>query len=129
MAALAGPGYIPAMDLESLSAAWQRRLARERQELLQRSTRARGAARRAAESLRRDFGAEEVWLFGSVVAGPRHDAFDVDLAVRGLAPERYYEALARVSDLIGGPVDLVPLESCGERLRGAVAATGERLDG
>lgn len=117
------------MDLETLSAAWRRRLAREREDRLERAAQARRASRRAAESLRREFGAGEVWLFGSVLSGPKHDAFDVDLAVSGLAPERYYEALARVSDLIGGPVDLVPLESCSDRLRRTVTTTGERLDG
>lgn len=117
------------MELESLAEAWRRRIASQREVRRERAGEARRAAQRAARVLREGFGVEEVWLFGSLVTGPRHDAFDVDLAVRGLPPERYFAALARVCDVVGGPVDLVTLETCSERLRRRVADRGERLDG
>lgn len=78
--------------------------------------------------LRNEFGVDEVWLFGSLASEPRHDAFDIDLAVSGLRPDQYFAALARVSDVVGGPVDLVTLETCNERVRRIVAATGRRID-
>ena len=116
------------MDLETLAASWRDRMARQRQRRRQRAEQARAAARRAAVVLRREFDVEAVWLFGSLLSGPRHDDFDVDMAVRGLRPNRYYAALARVSDIVGGPVDLVPLESCHQGLRHRVETTGERID-
>lgn len=117
------------MEIDALAESWRERLARQRELRLARAAEARVAARRAAGILRREFGAQEVWLFGSLVSEPRHDAFDVDLAVLGLPPERYYAALARVCDVVGGPVDLIALESCSERLRHTVATAAERLDG
>jgi uncharacterized protein len=117
------------MDIETLAASWRNRMAGQQQRRRQRAEEARGAARRAALVLRREFDVEAVWLFGSLLSGPLHDDFDVDMAVRGLPPNRYYAALARVSDIVGGSVDLVPLESCHQRLRHTVGTTGERTDG
>lgn len=116
------------MDLDALAKSWRRRGARQRVKRLERAERARRAARRAATILRDEFDVDEVWLFGSLASEPRHDSFDVDLAVRGLRPEKYYSALARVSDVVGGPVDLITLETCSERVRRAVATTARRLD-
>lgn len=78
--------------------------------------------------LRDEFGVAEVWLFGSLASDPVHDDFDVDLAVRDLQPEQYFSALARVSELVGEPVDLVTLETSSERVRKAVATGGKRID-
>jgi predicted nucleotidyltransferase len=116
------------MDLDALAKAWRNRAARQRASRLARAERARESARRAATVLRNEFTVDEVWLFGSLASEPRHDAFDIDLAVRGLSPERYYTALARVTDVAGEPVDLVTLENSNERVRNAVAATGRRID-
>jgi predicted nucleotidyltransferase len=71
---------------------------------------------------------EEVWLFGSLTTEPRHDDFDIDLAVRGLVPERYFEALAHVSDVATEAVDLIPLETVDKHSSSRIAAAGERLD-
>jgi uncharacterized protein len=116
------------MELEALEASWRRRRAQQEGARRVQAEAARAAARAAAAVLRCEFGADQVWLFGSLAVGPRHDGFDVDLAVRGLAPERQWAALARVGDLVGRSVDLVMLETCSERMRLAVAATGERID-
>ena len=119
----------PRMELEALAASWRSRIAQQREVRLQEAAAGRAAARAAAALLRHEYGVTEVWLFGSLLSEPRHDTFDVDLAVRGLPPERYFSALARVSDLVGRPVDLIPLETCSERLRRTVAATAESIDG
>ena len=117
-----------ATELDKLAAGWRQRLVRRQESRRLCAEAVRTAACRAAEMLRRDYGVAEVWLFGSLGRGPRHDEFDVDLAVRGLAPERHFAAMARVAEPVGRPVDLVALESCGERLRHAVATAGERID-
>ncbi|MEX2569757.1 MAG: nucleotidyltransferase domain-containing protein [Gemmatimonadota bacterium] len=116
------------MDLESLAKAWTRRAVRQRTERLERADRARESAKRAAAVLRDEFEVDEVWLFGSLAGEPMRDDFDIDLGVRGLRPEWYFAALARVSDVAAVSVDLVTLEDCGERARRAVETSGRRID-
>ena len=116
------------MDVRELAAAWTERRAHAEAELRREAESVRLAAERAAELLVRDFGASEVWLFGSLVRGVRHPGFDVDLAVRGVAPERWFTALSRAWDIVGRPVDLVPLDTCAESLRRRIEAEGIRLD-
>ncbi len=82
----------------------------------------------AARVLVEEFGASEVWLFGSVATGRMHERSDVDIAARGIPDARYFAALARVSGLLSAPVDLVPLESAAPGLIERVRAEGVRLD-
>ena len=117
------------MDIDTLAAAWRSRVARQHTERQKRAARAREDARGAAAVLQNEFGVEEVWLFGSLASAPRHDAFDIDLAVRGLRPDQYFKALARIGDIVQEPFDVVTLETCRERTRQAVEATGVRIDG
>jgi len=53
---------------------------------------------------------------------------DLDLAVRGLAPERYYRALADLIDAADRDVDLIDLDD-GSRLAAFLEAEGELLRG
>jgi len=55
-------------------------------------------------------GAREVYVFGSAVAGKLRESSDVDLAVSGLPPERFFEAMAKAEDAIGRTLDLVDLD-------------------
>lgn len=116
------------MDLDELVHAWRRRGERDRARRRERAERAREDARRAAAVLKSEFGVDEVWLFGSVATEPRHDAFDIDLAVRGLRADRYFAALARVHGVAREAIELIPLETCSESVRRAVARTGRRID-
>jgi predicted nucleotidyltransferase len=65
--------------------------------------------RQAAEILRAA-GATEVYVFGSTARGVERPDSDVDLAVRGLPPERYFFVLAPLVSALGRPVDLVDLD-------------------
>lgn len=71
------------------------------------STDARALIQRAATELK-NAGAREVYVFGSAARGA--GAVDLDLAVSGLPPGRYYRIGARLSDLLGRSVDLVDLD-------------------
>jgi uncharacterized protein len=73
------------------------------------------------------YGAERVWLFGSLVAGQPTIESDVDLAVEGLASSAYFSALADLMALFHGPVDLVRLEDAPESLRERVLSEGREL--
>lgn len=61
-------------------------------------------------ALLKDAGAREVYVFGSVAAGRAGEGSDVDLAVAGLPPERFFPVMARLADLFDRTVDLVDLD-------------------
>lgn len=122
------PPIVRDVDLSSLAQAWRRRFEREAEDLERSAERRRAASRRIARVLADEFGAREVWLFGSLVWGRLHAGSDVDLAIRGIAPERYARALAGACEVAGEQVDLVPLESCAASLRDRIGRQGVRLD-
>ena len=64
---------------------------------------------RAAEALRAA-GAKEVYLFGSATGNRIGEESDVDLAVSGLPPRRFFHAMARAARILDRPLDLVDLD-------------------
>ncbi|MDZ4829394.1 MAG: nucleotidyltransferase domain-containing protein [Phycisphaerae bacterium] len=64
----------------------------------------------AAAAVLREEGAREVCVFGSAADGRATSRSDLDLAVVGLAPERFFKAMARARDAAGVPIDLVNLD-------------------
>jgi predicted nucleotidyltransferase len=80
-------------------------------------------ATRCARILRDRFKASRVIPFGSVVgSGTWHPGSDLDLAVEGIPPEQFFQALAALRELLppGLDVDLVDLEHAGEALRARI---------
>ena len=65
--------------------------------------------KKAAENLKAA-GAREVYLFGSAVRGTMEERSDIDLAVSGLPPEKFFQVLAQVEDIFQRPIDLVDLD-------------------
>jgi predicted nucleotidyltransferase len=89
----------------------------------QRRKKAWEVARAAAALLKSRYRATRVVAFGSLTQSERfHLWSDVDLAVWGLAPADYFEAVAWVLD-IGGEikVDLIMAEKCKPFLREAIS--------
>lgn len=64
-----------------------------------------------AQVLRQEFGATGVFVYGSLVKDRFTADSDIDIAVAGLAKERFYEAMAVVNDVCDRWVDLKPIES------------------
>lgn len=64
---------------------------------------------RAAASLLAS-GAQEVYLFGSAANGTMREDSDIDLAVSGLPPERFFRAMGEAGDILGRPTDLIDLD-------------------
>ena len=63
-----------------------------------------------AANILKESGAEEVYAFGSAAHGnPRPDS-DIDLAVKGLPPEKFFHAMAIASMAISRPLDLIDLD-------------------
>lgn len=74
---------------------------------------ARELAEKCLQILREKYGVKNAFIFGSLRGDSHFDErSDIDIAVEGLAPERYFEALTELYALLpaGFEVDLVPLE-------------------
>jgi predicted nucleotidyltransferase len=56
-------------------------------------------------------GCTEIYLFGSVATGETHAESDIDLAVRGCPPDRFFQTLGRLMMELDRSVDLVDLDS------------------
>lgn len=90
---------------------------------------ARGVAERASALLKQSFGATKVVFFGSLAHPTRFTEWsDIDLAAWGIAPRRYYAAVAAVMDLSTEfKIDLVDAETCPPTLREAIESEGVEL--
>ena len=54
-----------------------------------------------AAAVLKEFGAREVYVFGSAATGAMREESDVDLAVAGLPPEVFFKAMGQASDALG----------------------------
>jgi len=64
----------------------------------------------AAVAALKEFGAREVYVFGSAAGGTMREDSDIDLAVSGLPPEVFFRAMARASGALGRELDLIDLD-------------------
>ena len=55
-------------------------------------------------------GADAVYLFGSTVEGPVRPDSDIDLAVAGLPPARFFQAMGQTMSVLPRSLDLVDLD-------------------
>jgi len=55
-------------------------------------------------------GAREVFVFGSAANGDLKEHSDIDLAVSGLPPERFVQAMGDAREILERPIDLVDLD-------------------
>lgn len=85
--------------------------------------RALEAAEACARLLKERFGARRVILFGSVAGqGPWREHSDIDLAVEGLAPDKFFAAYSACRDTLPPDLelDLVPLEKAYPEMRARI---------
>jgi uncharacterized protein len=120
---------VPTDDMTAFVATARRRRAERQALVAARCERGWSVARRAADLLRREFGATRVEAFGSLVHGTAfHARSDVDLAVWGLPTERFFQAVAAVNDLPDAfGVDLVEVDRCQPALRQVIEREGVAL--
>ena len=52
----------------------------------------------------------EVFVFGSSSRGAERTESDIDLAVRGLPPERFFKTMSKIGFAISRPFDLIDLD-------------------
>ena len=63
-----------------------------------------------AARILREEGATEVYVFGSAAHGKMRPDSDIDFAIRGLPPERFFPAMGKVGDAISYVFDLIDLD-------------------
>jgi predicted nucleotidyltransferase len=71
--------------------------------------------------------AREAYLFGSTVRGHASARPDVDIAVGGCAPDRFYRLAAELERALALPLDLVDLDTAPSALAEAIRRDGRRL--
>ncbi|GIW71997.1 MAG: hypothetical protein KatS3mg102_1539 [Planctomycetota bacterium] len=114
-----------AARLQDYIAGYDRRRAARMAARQQLAARARAAVPAIAQ-LCRAYGARRVRLFGSLVTGLLGTDPDIDLAVEGVPPQRFFELWGRIATLqpAGVEVDLVDLARCTAALRRAIEQQG-----
>jgi predicted nucleotidyltransferase len=73
------------------------------------------------------FPIKKIILFGSLVKNKFTETSDIDLAVEGIPPAVYFQALAQVNALSDRWIDLKPLEDLEPNFLQRVMQTGEVL--
>lgn len=92
--------------------AWRRRFAEQAEADRRYAEEAWEEARKAARFLADRYGVRRVVLFGSLPAGRFRQGSDVDLAVDGLAPERFFRADAQLAWNASVPIDMKLFADC-----------------
>jgi predicted nucleotidyltransferase len=104
--------------------AWKRRWRDEQEANDQRRSQALGEAEQAARLLAEHYGVWKVVLFGSLAWGHFRSTSDVDLAVSGLAPERFFRAAGDLDRELSVPIDLKLISDCPPALRQRIEKEG-----
>lgn len=107
----------------------KKRRAKFSAEITGRRRRAMIAAHKAAKLLKSEFDASEVILFGSLARRGSFSLYsDIDLAVRGIAPEKFFAASAAIERVdVNFQIDLVDLETCPAALLQKIEKDGKPL--
>jgi len=79
-------------------------------------------------SISKEFGAEKVFLFGSCLEKVE-SARDIDIAVKGVKPEKFFEMYGKILGAIASEIDLIPLEDVREHFANRILEKGRLLYG
>jgi len=77
-------------------------------------------------SISKEFGAEKVLLFGSCLKGIK-EAQDIDIAVKGVNPEKFFEMYGKILSVVDSEVDLIPLEDTREHFAKRILEKGRLI--
>jgi predicted nucleotidyltransferase len=76
--------------------------------------------------LSKEFGAEKVLLFGSCLDDVE-SAHDIDVAIKGVKPEKFFEMYGRILGEVDSELDLIPLEDTREHFAKRILEKGKLL--
>jgi uncharacterized protein len=86
-------------------------------------------AREAANLLKRQFGAQKVVVFGSLLDKSRFSPWsDIDLAVWGIPSKRFYAAIGTITDM--SPIfkiDVIDPDTCKKAVLDTILSEGKEL--
>ncbi|MEW6048318.1 MAG: nucleotidyltransferase domain-containing protein [Bacillota bacterium] len=121
-------------EFEPYVRAWQERARREKAARQRAVQEALAEACRIADMLVSEFGAGEVWLFGSLARAVKgseafHEHSDIDLAVDRIPGVRYFAAVSEALGVASRSVQIVELASCRPALASLIRKEGIRLRG
>lgn len=121
-------------DIDSATLATYQATARQREAQRQKNNQLRReaawlVAKQAAAALKKQFAAQRVIAYGSLVHGHWfHDHSDIDLAVSGITPETFWAAWAALDSLAAGfEINLIALETSTPGLRAVIEREGVNL--
>jgi len=116
-------------DYSKYIEAWRKRLARAEEGRKEYHRKALEFAKKTARRLKGEFGAQQVYLFGTCIDESRFrfDS-DIDLAVVGIKPEDFFKAWAAVERDSEFIIDLVDLETAPLTLKRRVEEMGVKID-
>jgi len=97
--------------------------------LAERRVKALELAKKASFLLRQRYGAKRVVVFGSLVRTKAFSAWsDIDLAAWGIAPDKFFSAVAAVTGLSPDfKIDLVEPDTCREAIKGSIQKHGVEI--
>ena len=124
------PTAIPKDKMEVYRRTARRRFSERAHRLSELRNRAMAVVRQAADLLKKEYGVEAVYLFGSLAESPPvfDERSDVDLAVRGLSETVYLRVVSRLLDLDHAfDVDLIQMETAPESLMKKIEKEGVRI--
>ncbi|MEW5867354.1 MAG: nucleotidyltransferase domain-containing protein [Bacillota bacterium] len=117
-------------EFGSFIRAWEKRFEAARRRRVELARQARSEARAIGRMLADRFGVDAVYLIGSALHEEEFDdSSDLDIAVRGLEPERYWEAVAAIEEMTRFPFDLIDLKAATKSLVDKVRREGAVLYG
>jgi predicted nucleotidyltransferase len=114
-------------DIEPYLKYWQERQFEQDLKNQRLAQQARQELSQVIELLIDRFQVSKIILFGSLAKGTFHQDSDIDLAVAGIEPSKYFQALAQVNNISDRWIDLKPLESLEPHFLKRVLETGECL--
>ena len=97
--------------------------------LTKRRRRAIVAARKAAELLRKEFGAKKIFVFGSLARRGGFTSWsDIDIAAKGIPPKRFFEAVGAIAGLSAEfKIDLIDIEKSPATMQKTIETEGKPL--
>ncbi|OQW89598.1 MAG: DNA polymerase subunit beta [Thiotrichaceae bacterium IS1] len=114
-------------EFQEYVAYWQRKIQQQQESNQRLAKQVRTELSPIVNMLVQQFGATQIILFGSLAKGTFAEDSDIDLAVAGIPPHRFFAALGAVNHLSCVWIDLKPLEDLEPYFRQCVLATGEYL--
>ena len=79
-------------------------------------------------NISKEFSAEKLFLFGSCLEKVE-SAQDIDIAVKGVKPERFFEMYGKILSAVDGEIDLIPLEDVREYFAKCITERGKLIYG